>query len=339
VIWPLIGLLGFSIIYLGYSLVTDLGPLKYIVRHYALFIYLAFTHLIFSSFIDDKRNELNIRFIVLIGLISVPIQLITHAYNFITIENYPLFNRFNYFSLLGVIGIIVSGAWVLIYQRNIFMKILIFLAILFLSSTLGHASAFLACFVTGFVYLMLIGNWQIKFIGTILLAFSLWAFFVYFPQFSDHNSMWRLLYWKETMREGLSDYYGVFGHGFGVPFVSEDVIIKFKDQLNSGIFEYQPEEQFLSPMHNSFITIFFHLGILPGLLIFIPLWKPIIYFTKRNAQTKDHKLDFLLLSLVGSMIWASFNVVLELPHSSAFFWLIYFSLIYSLEGRYKSHKK
>jgi len=31
---------------------------------------------------------------------------------------------------------------------------------------------------------------------------------------------------------------------------------------------------------------------------------------------------------VGVSVWAGFNVVLELPHSSGFYWLIYFSLVY-----------
>jgi len=151
-IWPLIGLLGFSFIYLLYSYFLNIGPTQYIVRHYALFIYLACAHLIFSSIVDETKNDLNIKFIILIGIVSIPIQVGTHIYNFITIENYPLFNRFNYFSLLGVMGIIVSGAYVLIYQSNILRKAGFFALILFISVTLGHASAFFVCFYNS-VYL------------------------------------------------------------------------------------------------------------------------------------------------------------------------------------------
>jgi len=335
-IWPIIGLLGFSFVYLLYSYFLNIGPTQYIVRHYALFIYLACAHLIFSSTVDETRNDLNIKFIILIGIVSVPIQVGTHIYNFITIENYPLFNRFNYFSLLGVLGIIVSGAYVLIYQKNILRKAGFFALILFISVTLGHASAFLSVFIVLFVYFILISRWQIKLATLAVLALSIWGFFQYFPQFSDRNSKWRLLYWSETIKESVVDYYGVLGHGFGVPFVSEKSILKFREQLDFNIFENQPEEQLLSPMHNSFITIIFHVGLLPGLLILIPLWPVFQYLFKRNRHDKNTKLEFLLLSLAGSMVWASFNVVLELPHSSAFFWLIYFSLIYEVNRHNKS---
>jgi len=138
------------------------------------------------------------------------------------------------------------------------------------------------------------------------------------------------------VKESVADYYGVLGHGFGVPFVSQEAILKFREQLNYNIFEHQPEEQLLSPMHNSFITIIFHVGLIPGLLILIPLWPVFQYLFKRNRHDKNAKLDFLLLSLAGSMVWTSFNVVLELPHSSAFFWLIYFSLIYEVYRHNKS---
>ncbi len=335
-IWPLIGLLGFSFIYLLYSYFANIGPAQYIVRHYALFIYLAFAHLIFSSFVDKERNDLNIKFIILIGIVSVPIQIGTHIYNFVTIENYPLFNRFNYFSLLGVIGVIVSGAYVLIYQKKILRKIGLFVLILFISVTLGHSSAFLSVFVTLFVYFILVSKMQIKLVTLVILVVSIWGFFLYFPQFSDRNSKWRLLYWKETVKESVVDYYGVLGHGFGVPFVSEEAIPKFQEQLDYNIFESQPEEQLLSPMHNSFITIIFHVGLLPGLLILIPLWPAFRYLFRRNRSSNNTKLDFLMLSLAGSMVWTSFNVVLELPHSSAFFWLIYFSLIYEVNRHNKS---
>jgi hypothetical protein len=230
----------------------------------------------------------------------------------------------------------VSGAYVLIYQKNILRKVGLFALILFISVTLGHSSAFLSVFVLLFVYFILVSKWQIKLTTLAVLAISIWGFLLYFPQFSDHNSKWRLLFWKETIKESVMVYYGVLGHGFGVPFVSQEAIPKFREQLDYNIFEHQPKEQLLSPMHNSFITIIFHVGLLPGLLILIPLWPAFQYLFKRNRLNNNTKLDFLMLSLAGSMVWASFNVVLELPHSSAFFWLIYFSLIYEVNRHNKS---
>ena len=120
------------------------------------------------------------------------------------------------------------------------------------------------------------------------------------------------------------------GHGFGVPYSSQAVLDSFRDTLNSPWFEMRPEEQYLSPMHNSFITLAFHIGLIPMLLIFVPLYPAAKYLFFTPAKSHQNHLDFLVLALVGSSIWVSFNVVLELPHSSSFYWLIYFSLVYSL---------
>ena len=43
---------------------------------------------------------------------------------------------------------------------------------------------------------------------------------------------------------------------------------------------------------------------------------------------------FLLLAFAGCFVWVSFNVILELPHSATYFWLIYFTTAYAF--RYKA---
>lgn len=338
-VWPIIIILLISLMYVIYSYLSGLGQVSYIVRHYALFIYLGCSYVIFASFIDQDKNHLNIRFIVLIAIAAIPLQIITHVYNFSTIENYPLFTRHNYLSYMVVMGLIVFGAYSILFLKKRSWQILIFILILFLSMTFNHASAFLACFIIPGFYIMLTMSKRFKIYGLAFLLIAIIGFGLYFPEFSDQNSDWRLLYWKETIKESIFDYYGVIGHGFGVPYVTEETILKFKELLNSAWFVYNPEEQFLSPMHNSFITIIFHIGLVPALLILLPLRKTMKYFFQSDGKERSKRIDFLILAFIGISVWTSFNVILELPHSSAFFWLIYFSLIYEVDHYHRQTTK
>jgi hypothetical protein len=101
----------------------------------------------------------------------------------------------------------------------------------------------------------------------------------------------------------------------------------FLNELGSIHFDVNPEEKFLTPMHNSFVTIMFHIGIIPGLLIFVPLKNAFQWAFNYKIEHAASK-KFLFLSFIGFAVWASFNVILEMPHSSAFFWFIYFSVLY-----------
>src|SRR5690606_11824497 len=70
-----------------------------------------------------------------------------------------------------------------------------------------------------------------------------------------------------------------------------------------------------------------HIGFLPSMIIIIPV---IISFFKRlfNNNEKSPSKDFILLNVIGLSIWAAFNVILELPHSSFFYWINYFTMYY-----------
>lgn len=321
-------MLGISILYLGYSYLYHVGPVNYMIRQYALFIYLGLSWFIFSSYINDQFNDFNIRFIVLIGLVSVIIQMGYHGYLAIFSDHYLPFGEFNYFSKMGILGIIVFGAWALCFIKNTRIKWSLVAFYLFLSTTLGHSSAFLACFVVVMTYLMLGTSRKVKITALTFLGLSLLLFILFLPQFSDQNAEWRLVYWKSALGEILKSHFALLGHGFGAPYASQEVIDAFREQINSPWFEVRPEEAYVTPMHNSFITFAFHIGLIPSLLLFIPLKKAIRYFIKVKHHTKFPKNDFLILCFVGVSVFSAFNVVLELPHSSSFYWLIYFSLIY-----------
>ena len=60
-----------------------------------------------------------------------------------------------------------------------------------------------------------------------------------------------------------------------------------------------------------------------GLFVLL-LVKPYIKGIKNLVfANKNKSLNFLIVSLLGISTWASFNVILELPHSSLVFWIIY----------------
>jgi hypothetical protein len=326
--WPLFGLLGISFIYLIYSFSAALGPLNYIIRHYALFIYLGLSFIIFYSFADDEKQKINVRFILLMGILALVSQILFHGYNFATVEGYytQLFSRFNYWTELVMPGLVIIEVWALCFLKKNALKIITALSVLFLSTTLGHASAFLACFVPIIIYFLLIFKIKHWIIITSVIV-SMVSLFIFLPQFSDVNAMWRILYWREILKEGFLNYYGVFGHGFGGAFITESMNQTFLNELGSIHFDVNPEEKFLTPMHNSFVTIMFHIGIIPGLLIFVPLKNAFQWAFNYKIEHAASK-KFLFLSFMGFVVWASFNVILEMPHSSAFFWFIYFSVLY-----------
>ena len=61
-----------------------------------------------------------------------------------------------------------------------------------------------------------------------------------------------------------------------------------------------------------------------------------LYLFDRDKLKSTKEKDFLALLLLGMIMWSSFHVVLELPHSSALFWLVYFSTIYEFNQKPKS---
>lgn len=329
-VWPIIAILGLSLLYIPYSYFIAHNPTNYIIRQYALFVYLGLGWIIFASFINNEFNIYNIRFIKIFGIGAIVIQTLYTIYLAIFSSGFRLFGNFNYFSKMAVVGIIVYGAFVLIYIKNPVIKWTLVAFYIFISMTLGHSSAFLAAFTVLISYIILQLPQKLKIAGFILLVISVLVFFIYLPQFSDQNAEWRLVFWKYSLKDIIKNYYAIIGHGFGVPYPTDEALVALRVNINSPWFEMRPEEMYLSPMHNSFITLAFHIGLLPSLLIFAPLVNPFKKALFTSLHERDASTDFLFLSLIGLFVWSSFNVILELPHSSAFIWLVYFSLIYQV---------
>jgi hypothetical protein len=94
--------------------------------------------------------------------------------------------------------------------------------------------------------------------------------------------------------------------------------------------EFYPMARYLVPPHNSVLTILFHVGFLPGLLFFVPLagYSRQLLLRARSLEPAD---NFLLYALAGCFIWICFNVILELPHSATYFWLVFFTAAYAFK--------
>jgi len=320
-----------SILYLIYSVFfgdTGKGGFLMIFRQFLLFFYLMCSYIIANKFFRNENNiDKSVEFIKRIAFWSLFLQLFYFMYLYVTVENYSPLKGYSYLSALGVMGIITYAAYILVFFQGL-KKQLMFLLLIVVSTLLGHASSFFAVFVILLSHFYISFKPKVRFIviGIILL---LGIIVIQLPQFNDKNASWRILYWVEIFRQSIVDNYLVLGNGFGKPYVSLEFTDYLYENLNSHnmLEKYNPMARWESPPHNSFLTIIFHVGLIPFLLLVWPL-KTIFsqLFLKRKSEDKN-KL-FLFYTIIGLIVWSSFNVILELPHSAIFFWLIFFTYIF-----------
>lgn len=120
----------------------------------------------------------------------------------------------------------------------------------------------------------------------------------------DANISWRLLSWYEVF-DGIRD--APWGHGFA----------HWEFLFNS----FDP----LTGSHNSFLDLTYRVGV-PGLLLFLSIPIRFITDTRSRVQRVGPAGNILPITicacLIAFMIYASFNVVLETPYMSVFFWIL-----------------
>ncbi|MDA0317069.1 MAG: hypothetical protein O2978_06155 [Bacteroidetes bacterium] len=243
---------------------------------------------------------------------------------FITVPNYSPLVGFSYFSAVGVMGIITYGAYILVYFNGL-KRIVIFTIVLFVSMFLGHASSFFSLIAVFLVQFYISFTSKQRLI-TFFLVLVFMLILLQLPQFNDGNANWRLMYWSYIINNAIVENYLILGNGFGRPFMSMSFAQQILDEIGSFnmLGNNNPLVRWESPPHNSFLTIIFHIGLIPAMLLLFPI-KSLFKQILLQNKSKDKKKLFLLYCLVGSVVWASFNVVLELPHSAVYFWLIYFT--------------
>ena len=314
-----------AIVYFIDSFISD-RPLAYVIRGFAIFFYLAVTYQLFQFF--KNKNIYNITFFKRFSYVSCILQLIYLCFIFFFKTEFSLFS-YNYFSSIQVIGLIIFVSFSLVYIHGIFKWILIFFSI-FLLMTSGHSSAFMSGVMCLLCYLLFRFNKKFVFIGLFILIPVIVLFmWFYIPEFHDSNVIWRLLYWTEIIRNVVWDKFCLLGNGFGVPYMSDTILTILSSELNKDYFDGVGDDIYKTAPHNSFLSIMFHIGVVPTLILFSPLQKVLKYIFYRSKYYSKDK-DFLVFSLIGIFVWCAFNVILELPHSAILIWLVYFTTIWEL---------
>jgi hypothetical protein len=325
---PFMLLLVLSIIYLLYSLATELGTISHTIRQYALFAYPIMIWPIILAVRPDKNADLFIRFISWTVYLSLFLQLFNHTYLVITEgPDYRFFGEKNYLNLAQVMGMILSIPYAFVYVKKKKLQIGIIILTLVLLSSIGHASAVLSGLAVVLVFLLKRLPLWLK-ISTLVVAGAI-AFLFYFKntELSDSNDQYRLIYWSQTLKESVTEKYAVLGSGFGGKYISKATLERLNNEYKNPWMEVRPEEQYLTAMHNSFITTVFHIGLIPVLVLgLLSVYKIILFYIQPISTNKAGYMtkEFLFLSIVGMLVWISFNMILELPHSSLIFWLILF---------------
>jgi hypothetical protein len=298
-----------------------------LVRQYALFAYMAFAYILFIGLVTNSTyfNQLmlSLKRLIFIGLFAQILYLLT----LLLIGQYDP-EEYNYLSPLVIMLVICCSAYAFSFSKGIVLFFILSLCIL-VSLSLGHSSAVLPIVIISFSHFFL----NIRFLIIKTIVFVIGVFFLigailFIPSFSDANAIWRLGYWYLILNDLVVSKYSIFGNGFGVPYATEEIAYYLQVVQGATTGLGVGDESYLAASHNSFLTICFHIGLLPGLLIFYPVIQ-FVRKVKYNSVSRDYR--FLFLCLIGLMVWSSFNVILELPHSSLFFWLIYFLFLFKLK--------
>lgn len=321
-----------SVIYLIISIFfLDLGGnyFIYIFRQFFLFFYFICCYIIANKVFERSENiDKAIAFIKIIALWSIIFQLCYFAYLYITIPNYSPLEWFSYYSSIVIMGVLSYGAYALVYFKD-FKRVLAILMTMLISGFLGHASSFFALFIMILIHFYISFSPKVRFITAGVLLVLLVVLFQ-LPQFNDNNATWRIIYWSQVMHRAVIDNLIIFGDGFGKPYVTLEEARVFTTELNSSFMETgvnSKYERWITPPHNSFLTIVHHIGMLPMLLLFVPI-KSLFsqIFLEKRSTDKDRL--FMFFTLWGLIMWVFFNVILELPHSAIYFWFIYFTYIF-----------
>jgi hypothetical protein len=133
-----------------------------------------------------------------------------------------------------------------------------------------------------------------------------------FSPTEETNSSWRLFTWKIILSD-MNIYDWLIGNGWGwqIP------IFEFNDRV------YGAAGQ-IRGFHNSFLFYFYHIGLV-GLGLFflfvINVYKNAIRKLNDCSSQIYRKVNSLIAANIGILVFSLFNVVLEGPYMSFFFWI------------------
>lgn len=320
--------IGISIIYL-FGSIFFLGlsvELKVIaLRQFMMYFYFIIAYIFYNQYIKNRDLTPLINFLIKFGYISIFLQILYFIYLIVfNNKDFSLFDGYNYYTHAVMFGLLNFGAYILVFKEGI-TKWAFFLITLLLSTLLGHASLFLAVFSLTLFYFLIKASLKVKLSSIFLSILCVWLLTL-LPQFQDANASWRLMFWSEINRIVFLENYGVLGKGFGAPYASLSFAHELFETLGAHGFldKSRHLERWVSPPHNSFLTICFHTGFISLLLLLYPIKNTVKHFFIKSGKIINKNKAFLVLLLFSYFVWVSFNVVLELPHSALVFWLVFF---------------
>lgn len=129
-------------------------------------------------------------------------------------------------------------------------------------------------------------------------------------------TQWRLEYWETIATDTLGSHHAVVGHGFGP-------VLSTRFGFETG---HADNPRPLRSAHNSHMTVFARLGI-PGLALWVALLGLAIATLWTRSRTSGGSLPpsdqlsvWVLASLIGIVVSAMFDQVLEGPQVGVWFW-------------------
>lgn len=319
-----------SLIYLVYSFfIIEAKNYFYVIRQYSVFGYIGIGYLITKHFFEEGVLKNTPKIILFLGFCSILIQLI-YSINLYLLDSLD-FNQRNAYSPMIKIGIIFFSVYVVTSSKiNTIYKAPLFVFCFLISLTIGHDSVYLSMVLSASIYIFIISSKKLKFFISFVLIVLFFITMNHIPSFTDVNANWRLIFW-EDMAKRIADNYFLIGEGFGVNLVSEETLKTLNSLMSSHGHNVSivGEERFTNGPHNSFLTITFHNGLISLLAIFAPL----LYYAIKVWPIKNPIL-FTMLVFIGISVLAFFNVILELPHSSSIYWLVFFYLMFELKSKH-----
>jgi len=298
----------------------DNRVLYLVLRQSALITYFLFASFLYINIINEYNIKTHINVIVVISAIGTAIQILYLILKSLKSGYIEMFvgNKYNYYSPAVILSLLTILSYITVVIKSRIKLIILTLIVLLCIIATGHSSAVIsALIILGIYYSRKTKNSNLITIITISIILIIMMFAD--KNYTDINAMWRLEYWKDALVTIFKKDFIIFGQGYGVSFTSKANAyhLGLNKYLNSNY-----SEMYLSSFHNSFITIWYHLGLIPLILIIAPVYKNI-----KNSIKRSNEYNIIYYSLIGATIWVSFNVILELPHSSLYYWYIYYLFI------------
>lgn len=313
-------------LYGGYS-VASFGANFNFLRQLAMFLYPVIAALVVSRFIDGGAEGALIAGLRWLAGASVLLQLAIGA--LVVLQGGSFGDeQYHYLSPASVVLNLFALGWVLAAPQVIVRLVGAPLVLLCLYMS-GHSTAVLAGLAQIAVLVLrpFPRSMQVTMIlvGLAGAIYAIWWLVDANDATLGGNAMWRFFFWVAVAKQILIDKFGVLGHGFGVPYASPEieyllqVVQGYTTTLGVG------NESYESTPHNFFLTVAFHVGLLPALILYLAIWRSIVDLCfVPNPADRGGRVLGLGLSMVGASVWAAFNVIVELPHASMLFWLLLF---------------